>query len=142
MGCAVQPSTDIRNRPIVSEDTPPTKQVLGLYKNLYKAKSTLLVQACTKRIGLAEFLYNQKVPRIATAKCQYRAGHKTLQHMALFCIQEASTKQFLLDLAGRIQPYSVLVGTNKRAKKFVQWIMYSGRLAQFALAKRLLYVSK
>src|SRR6266487_3196593 len=119
LGCAVRPSTDIGNRPVVSEDTPPTKQVLGLHKNLYKAESALLVQARTKRIGLAEFLYNRKVPGITTAKCQCRAGHETPRHMALFCIQEASTRQFLLDPAGRIQPYSVLVGTVEGAKKFV-----------------------
>jgi hypothetical protein len=61
LGRVVRPSTDIGNRPIVPEDTPPTKQVLELHKNLYKAESALLVQARTKRIGLAEFPYNRRV---------------------------------------------------------------------------------
>jgi hypothetical protein len=126
LGWVVQPNTDIRNRPVIPEDILSTKQVLKLYKNLYKAESILLVQVCTKRIGLAQFLYNRKVPGFVTAKYQYRTGHETPQYIALFCIQEASTRQFLLDSAGRIQPYSVLVGTVERAKKFVQWIMYLG----------------
>jgi hypothetical protein len=35
-----------------------------------------------------------------------------------------------------------MVGTNEGAKHFVRWIMYSGRLRQFALAKRLLFNSE
>jgi hypothetical protein len=73
----VRPNTDTGNCPVIPEDMPPTKQVLKLYKNLYKAESALLVQACTKRIGLAQFLYNRRVPDVVTAKCQCRAGHET-----------------------------------------------------------------
>jgi hypothetical protein len=32
-----------------------------------------------------------------------------------------------------------LVGTNDNAKRFVRWMMFSSRLGQFALAKRLLF---
>ena len=142
LGRIVRPSTDRGNCPVVPEDTPLTKQVLGLHKNLYKAESARLVQARTKRIGLAEFLFNRKVPGIATAKCRCSAGHETPRHMALFCTQEASTRQYLLDPAGRTQPYPILIGTVEGARKFVRWMMYSSRLAQFALAKRLLYASK
>jgi hypothetical protein len=35
-----------------------------------------------------------------------------------------------------------MVGTNEGAKHFVQWMMYLGRLKQFALAKRLLFNSQ
>jgi hypothetical protein len=80
LGRVVRPNTDRGNRPVIPEDTPPTKQVLKLYKNLYKAESALLVQARTKRIGLAQFLYNRKVPGIITAKCRCKAGHETPRH--------------------------------------------------------------
>ena len=142
MGQVVQPSPNTRNYTAIPEDTLPTKQVLKLYKNLRKAESALLIQVRTKRIGLAQFLYNRKVPGFVTAKCQCRAGHETPQHMALFCVQEASHRQFLRDANGRLQPYLVLVGTAKGARKFVRWMMYSDRLGQFALAKRLLYTSE
>ena len=45
-------------------------KVIELHKGLHKAESALLVQARTKKIGLAEFLYNQRVPGTDTAKCQ------------------------------------------------------------------------
>jgi hypothetical protein len=120
LGQVVQPNTDIRNYPVIPEDTPSTKQVLKLYKNLYKAESALLVQACTKQIGLAQFLYNRKVPGITTAKYWYEAEYETPRHIALFCVQEANSRQFLLDPTGRTQPYSILVGTAEGAKKFIQ----------------------
>ena len=47
LGRIVQPGTDPANRALVPEDILPTKLVLSLYKNLYKAESALLVQACT-----------------------------------------------------------------------------------------------
>jgi hypothetical protein len=77
LGQVVQPNTDIGNCPVIPEDILPTKQVLKLYKNFYKAESILLVQACTKQIELAQFLYNWKVFGITTAKYRYKAGYKT-----------------------------------------------------------------
>jgi hypothetical protein len=38
--------------------------------------------------------------------------------------------------------YTQMVGTNEGAKHFTRWMMYSGRLKQFALAKRLLFNSE
>ena len=142
LGRVVRPNIGAGNRTTISEDTSPTKQVLQLHKSLRKAESALLVQVRTKRIGLAQFLYNRRVPNVVTAKCQCRAGHETPRHMALFCIKEASRRQFLQDAKGRPQPYPVLVGTAEGAKKFVRWMMYSERLGQFRLAKRLLYNSE
>jgi hypothetical protein len=63
-------------------------------------------------------------------------------HFQQFCVQEANSRQFLLDPTGRTQPYSILVGAAEGAKKFVRWMMHSSRLAQFTLAKRLLYASE
>jgi hypothetical protein len=64
--------------------------------------------------------YYRKVPGITTAKYRYETGHETPQHIALFCIQEANSRQFLLDHTDRTQPYSTLVGTAEGAKKFIQ----------------------
>jgi len=116
--------------------------VLELHKDLRKAESALLVQARTGHIGLAKFLYSRKVPGIVTAQCQCTAGHETARHMALFCTKEAGRRHYLQDNAGRAQPYQILVGTNNGARRFVQWMMFSNRLSQFALAKRLLFDSK
>jgi hypothetical protein len=142
LGRTVRPSTDPANNRVVPENPPPTKQVLDLHKDLHKAESALLVQARTGQIGLAKFLYSRKVPGVVTAKCQCTAGQETARHMALFCTKEASRRQYLRDNAGRTQPYQTLVGTNDGAKRFVRWMMFSNRLSQFALAKRLLFDNK
>jgi len=63
------PETDLGGKKWVIEDTPLTDKVIELYKGLRKAESALLVQARTKKISLAEFLYSCKVPGVETAKC-------------------------------------------------------------------------
>jgi hypothetical protein len=136
----VRPGTDPGDRRAVPEDTPPTKQVLQLHEGLRKAESALLTQARTRKVGLAEFLYKRRVPSVSTATCQCGAGHETPRHMALFCLYEADRRHYLH--TGKRRTYTQMVGTNEGAKHFVRWMMFSDRLRQFALAKRLLYDSK
>jgi hypothetical protein len=136
----VQPGKDPGGRQLVPENTPPTAQVLTLHEELRKAESTLLTQARTKRIRLAEFLHRRKVPGFLTATCLCGAGHETPRHMALLCTYEADRRHYLH--TGKKRTYTQIIGTREGAKHFVQWMMCSGRLAQFSLAKRLLYDSK
>jgi hypothetical protein len=140
LGRIVRPGTDPGGCRVVPENTPPTKQTLKLHEGLRKAESALLTQARTGRIGLAKFLYGRSVPGFTTATCQCRAGHETPRHMALYCTYEADRRHYLH--VGKNRTYTQMVGTNEGAKHFVRWMMYSGRLRQFALAKRLLYDSK
>ena len=141
LGRNLQPSTDSGGRKTVCTDTPPTRRVLGLHKDLHKAESALLTQIRTGRIGLAKFLYSRRVPGFTTGCCQCSGGFETPRYMALFCPQEATCRNQLKDPAGRAVPYALLTGTNIGAKTFTKWIMLSGRLGQFSLAKRLLYAS-
>ena len=60
--------------------------------------------------------------------------------MALYCTYEADRRHYLH--AGQRRTYPQMIGTNKGAKLFVWWMMFSGRLGQFSLAKRLLFDSK
>jgi len=53
---------------------------------------------------------------------------------------EADRRHYLH--ADKRRTYTQMIGTNKGAKHFVRWMMYSGRLGQFALAKRLLFDSE
>jgi hypothetical protein len=142
LGRLARANTDPGNRQVVPEDPPPTQRVLQLHKDLLKAESALLVQIRTARIGLAKFLYSRKVPGIASAKCECGAGQETPRHMALFCVREAERRHFLHDSSGRSQPWTALVGTVDGAKCIVRWMMFSNRLRQFALAKRLLYAGE
>jgi hypothetical protein len=116
--------------------------VLSLHKSLQKAESALLVQARTGKIGLSKFLYDRKVPGIETAQCRCGAGFETPRHMALYCIEEASRRGQLTDQAGRKWTYKQLNGDAQATKGFARWMIGSGRLGQFALAKRLLYDSE
>jgi hypothetical protein len=118
----------------------PTAQVLTLHEELRKVESALLTQARTKRIGLAEFLHRHKVPGFPTATYLCGEGYETPRHMALFCTYEADRRHYLH--AGKKRTYTQIIGTREGAKHFVRWMMYSGRLAQFSLAKRLLHDSK
>jgi len=127
------------NCQVVPTNTPPTKKTLELHTGLRKAESALLVQARTGRIGLAQFLNSRRVPGYETAKCRCLGGHETPRHMTQYCVIEGPRRSELRDRAGRVQAYPTLVGTKQGAKKFVRWMMVSGRLGQFSLARRLLF---
>jgi hypothetical protein len=133
----VRPGTDPGGRQTVPEDTPPNRAVLKLHSGLRKAESSVLVQARTGRIGLAKFLHKRKVPGVLSAQCRCGAGEETPRHMALFCTEEAGRRQGLRT-DGSINCQQ-LIGTNGGAKKLAEWMICSGRLGQFSLAKRLLY---
>jgi hypothetical protein len=132
----VQPGTDPGSRAVL-EDTPPNKAVLKLHSGLQKAESSVLVQARTGRIGLAKFLYNRKVPGIQSAQCRCGAREETPRHMALYCIEEAG-RRLGLRTNGRVN-YQQLIGTASGAKQLAKWLICSGRLGQFSLARSLLY---
>jgi hypothetical protein len=69
--------------------------MLKLYKGLWKVESALLTQARIRKIGLAKFLYKQRVLSITIATCLCRAGQETLQHMALYCLYKAGKRHYL-----------------------------------------------
>jgi hypothetical protein len=121
----------------IPEVAPLNKAVLKLHSGLRKAESSVLVQAQTGRIGLAKFLYNRKVPGILSAQCRCGAGEETPRHMALYCIEEAG-RRLGLRTNGRTN-YQQLIGTASGAKQFAKWLICSGRLGQFSLARSLLY---
>jgi hypothetical protein len=62
--------------------------------------------------------------------------------MALFCNYEANHRHQLTDPEGKNQSFPQLVGSFKAVKGFVRWMMLSGRLGQFSLARRLLFPSE
>jgi hypothetical protein len=131
---------------LVGPDTPPDRRVLKLYENLFKAESSLLVQIRTKKIGLAKFLHSRSVPGFDTANCPCAGGKETPRHIVLFCPNESLHRVQLKNLVrtklGKYQiEYSRLVGSCEGAKIFTRWLMETGRLGQFALAKQLLYFS-
>jgi hypothetical protein len=133
----IHPGTDPGNSGVIPVDAAPNRQVLKMHSRLQKAESAVLVQARTGCIGLARFLYSRKVPGVQSAKCRCGAGDETPRHMALYCIEEAERRQSLRT-NGRVD-YQQLVETASGARKLAEWIIRSGRLGQFSLARILLY---
>jgi len=132
----VQPGTDPGTNPggqAIPEDTPPNKAVL----KLQKAESSVLSQARTGRIGLARFLYNRKVPGIQSAQRRRRAREETPHHMELYCTKEVG-RRLSLRTNGRVNCQQ-LIETASGAKRLARWLICSGCLGQFSLAKSLPY---
>ena len=125
--------------PEATIDTTPTAQILKLHDGLQKAESSMLVQVRTGSIGLRKHLYRRRVPGFTTAQCPCGGGEETPRHMALFCEQEASRRNRLRPASGRPVTYGWLTGSPKGAKVFSKWMIKSGRLGQFSLARQLLY---
>jgi hypothetical protein len=123
---------------LVSRDTPPTSRVLGLHKQLRKAESSLLVQARTEKIGFANFLFESKVPGVESGQCMCGGGLETPQHVTLYCAQERE-RRHLLRIGGAPVDYRQLIGSPQGASLFTRWLMCSGRLGQYSLARSLLY---
>jgi hypothetical protein len=117
----------------------PTAQVLKLHDGLQNAESSMLVQVRTGSIGLRKHLHRRRVPGFITAQCACGGGEETPRHMALFCVQEAYRRDRLRLASGRPVMYGQLTGSPKGAKVFSEWMIKSGRLGQFSLARQLLY---
>ena len=58
--------------------------------------------------------------------------------MVLFCRLEADHKDVLQSANGQLD-FQRLIGTREGAAKLAKWVMESGRLGQFTLARRLLF---
>ena len=119
---------------------PPDPKVLDLHKGFKKAESSIVIQAHTEKIGLAQFLCNRGVPGVVTGLCSCGVEPETARHVTLHCnIKEGRRGELRREDAGRTLDYRWLIGTNAGAKKFSRWLIQSGRLQQFSLVDRLLY---
>ncbi|EAQ84918.1 predicted protein [Chaetomium globosum CBS 148.51] len=82
------------------------------HEGLTKAQSSLLSQARIGDIGLRDYLFRVKVPEVRTPYCECGRGRETVEH---------------------------LVGARSRrfVRKVLGWLMDSGRLLEYRLARRL-----
>src|SRR5450432_4791812 len=115
----------------------PAPSQLLLHEHLQKAESSLLVQARIGCIGLARFLQHRRVPRVLAERCRCREGVETPKHIAIhYEIEEE--RRHLLYVGGTLD-YHWLTNTLEGVKRFCQWLIETGRLLQFSLARTLLY---
>ena len=58
---------------------------LKIHNNLMKAESALTTQIRTEKIGLANFLFNRRVPGVMTPACSCGWQKQTAKHIILHC---------------------------------------------------------
>jgi hypothetical protein len=127
-------------RGYVPRDTEPTSKVLGLHTGLCKAESSILTQMRTGNIGLSEFLYTRKVPGFESAACECGTSGENTQHVLWACPNEDEHRiQLRHQLGTRFGDTRYLLGTNTGARIGTRWMIESGRIAYYSLARRLIY---
>jgi hypothetical protein len=118
---------------------PPDPKVLKLHLGLRKAESSVLIQSRTGCIGLAHFLYRVQVPGIESSLCSCTNGIETPRHVLIHCQKERGRREELKERCGGRLDLRKLLDTPEGAKVASRWILRSGRLPQFSLARVLLY---
>lgn len=63
---------------------------LCLYEKLTKAEGSVLCQAQTEKVGLQKFLFQRKVPGIASPACPCGRGDQTATHLFVECADRRS----------------------------------------------------
>jgi len=119
-----------------------TNKALKRHEGLTKAQSSLLSQARTGDIGLRDYLFKVKVPEVRTPYCGCGEGRETVEHLVVWCsnppLQRPWDRQ---EIRSRRDLQAVLQVANARSGRLVRkvlgWLMDSGRLLEYRLARRL-----
>ncbi|EAQ83013.1 hypothetical protein CHGG_10831 [Chaetomium globosum CBS 148.51] len=101
---------------------------------LSKAKSTLLVQARTGKIGLRGFLFTRRVPEVVTPVCRCGMARETFKHLVLECNGAADKPQPWPDDGAELLEW---LDDVEKAAIVVRWVLGLGRLNEFRLAVEL-----
>lgn len=133
-----------RPRRIADEGSPDqlfTAKTLQKHQDLTKAQSSLLVQARTGSIGFRDFLFKQNVP-IPTPYCSCGEGRETVEHLVIWCPIPPKPRTWpTREIRTHRDLSLVLRGEGSwnlwLLKKVLGWLMGSGRLVEYKLARRL-----
>jgi hypothetical protein len=133
-----------RPRRIADEGSPSqlfTDKTLQKHQDLTKAQSSLLVQARTGVIGLRDFLFKQNVP-VLTPYCSCGEGRETVEHLVIWCPIPPKPRTWpTREIRTHRDLSLVLQGEGSRnlwlLRKVLGWLMDSGRLVEYKLARRL-----
>ena len=117
-------------------------KTLRRHRDLSKAESSLLVQIRTGAIGLRNFLFKQGVLGVLTPYCECGEGRETVEHLVVWCLAPPLTRRWgRAEVRTRRDFYSILEGIGPSAaglaRRILGWLMDSGRLPMYSLARRL-----
>ena len=80
---------DRNRRPIAANlfNLNPKRNLLRLYEDLTKARSSILTQAKTGKIGLNAFLYQRKVLDVDSPLCRCESAPETVPYIIINCLE-------------------------------------------------------
>jgi hypothetical protein len=128
-------------------DNAPAAQPLFSYdalkkhRHLLKHESSLLTQIRTGKVGLRAFLFERKVPDVATPRCSCGEAPETAAHLVLDCpqleYQRDNLRQSLHPIPlSTYRDFAAATAKGKSASKLVRWLLSTGRFPEFRLAER------
>jgi hypothetical protein len=121
----------------------PSADALKKHLLLRKHESSLLTQIRTGRVGLRAFLFERRVPEVATPRCPCGEAPETAAHLVLDCQQldqqRQALQQALYPRALRtFRDFAAATEKGKSARVLIRWLLSTGRFPQFRLAERYL----
>ena len=126
-----------------ADDNPQfSDKTLRVHSCLTKAESSLLVQARTGAIGLRDFLFKIGVRGFATPYCDCGTGRETVEHLVVWCPNPPKPKTWKAsEIRSRRDLHMALQGGGRGkaalARAVVSWLLSSGRLPEYRLARKL-----
>ena len=124
-----QSLADRQGLAVLASGTPG--KALKAHNDLTKAESSLLVQARTGKIGLRQFLFQRRVPGVATPLCECGGAEETVAYALEGCFEFPEG----LDLQRKEGPVSTLLTRLQEGigvRPILRWLM--GRLPEYRLA--------
>jgi hypothetical protein len=110
---------------------------LKLHEKLIKFESSLTTQIRTKRIELADYLFNKKVSKIVSFACFCDWIKQNVKHIVLQCLDYTQSKNSMFKKENTTNFRRFMI-TIKKIKTMINWFMKTDLLAQFSLTTKLL----
>jgi hypothetical protein len=132
---------DRRRAPAPASQAIFSYDALKKHKDLRKHESSLLTQIRTGKVGLRAFLFERKVPEVATPRCPCGEAPETAAHLALDCRDLAQQREELSRLLSpkpwrTYRDFVSATAKKKSAQTLVRWLLSTGRFPEFRLAER------
>jgi hypothetical protein len=111
-----------------------------VYKDLYKHQASVLMQARTGCVGMADFLFKRRVPGVPSPLCSCGDAPETPKHVLLYCNKTAGKRGIIRRLVALI---ALRIRRNlaqfslKHPGLIVEWLLQTGKFALYNKARSL-----